>query len=101
MIEEYIELAAVTALAVIAITAFAYIFAYTTTPAVCQAVRLVAENPGSELVVYGRLRYEMAGDRVFICGLVINKLTNYRIIIEKTEGTLRVGSTADGFLYIR
>ena len=98
MIEEYIELAAVTALAVIAITAFAYIFAYTTTPAACQAVRLVAENPGSELVVYGRVKYEAAGGRVFICGITIER---HRIIIEKTEGVLKIGSTADGFLYIR
>ncbi|MEM4439700.1 MAG: hypothetical protein QW680_13825 [Pyrobaculum sp.] len=98
MIEEYLELAAATALAVIAITAFAYIFAYITTPAACQAVRLAAENPGSELVVYGRVKYEAAGDRVFICGLVIEKS---RIIIEKTEGALRIGSTADGVVYIR
>ncbi|RFA95814.1 hypothetical protein [Pyrobaculum aerophilum] len=98
MIEEYVELAAVTALAVIAIAAFAHLFAHTTTPAVCQAVRLVAENPGSELVVYGRLRYETVGSQVLLCGLIIEK---YRIIIEKTEGTLRIGSTAEGVLYIR
>ncbi|MEM1925130.1 MAG: hypothetical protein QXH44_08680 [Pyrobaculum sp.] len=98
MIEEYIELAAVTALAVIAITAFAYIFAYTTTPAACQAVRLAAENPGSELVVYGRVRVITNDTHVSLCGLVIEKS---RIIIEKTEGALRIGSTADGVVYIR
>ena len=89
MIEEYLELAAVTALAVIAITAFAYIFAYITTPAACQAVRLAAENPGSELVAYGRLRVITNDTHVSLCGITIEK---DKILIYRTEGYLFIVS---------
>lgn len=91
MVEEYLELAAVTALAVVAATTFAY----TTTPAVCQAVRPVAENPGNELVVYGGLKVNAT--RVSLCCLVIER---HKIIIEKTEEVLKIGG-ADGVVYIR
>ena len=91
MVEEYLELAAVTAPAVIAATTFAY----ATTPAVCQAVRPVAENPGNELVVYGGLKVNAS--HVSPSGLVIER---HKIIIEKTEEVLKIGS-ADGVIYIR
>lgn len=70
------------------------------TPAVCQAARLALDNPGTELVVYGRFRVEDRGGSLWLsCGLAVPK--DRVAAIEATGGRLRVGSTADGRLYIR
>jgi len=98
MIEEYLDLVAVLAMAVIALVAF-FGLSYTTSPAVCKAAEAVLKNPGSELVVWGRFRYSADSQYVYLsCGLAVPRSS---IRIEKTEGLLRVGSTADGLLYIR
>lgn len=99
MIEEYLDIIAVTAMAVIALTLF-FGVEHVSTPAVCQAVKLVLESPGSELRVYGRFRVEYATDGAYLsCGLL---LPRDRILsIEKTQGHLIIGSTADGKIYIR
>jgi len=98
MIEEYLDLVAVLAMAVIALVTF-FGLSYTTSPAVCKAAEAVLKNPGSELVVWGRFRYSADSQYVYLsCGLAVPRSS---IRIEKTEGLLRVGSTADGLLYIR
>jgi len=98
VIEEYLDLVAVLAMAVIALVAF-FGLSYTTSPAVCKAAEAVLKNPGSELVVWGRFRYSADSQYVYLsCGLAVPRSS---IRIEKTEGLLRVGSTADGLLYIR
>ncbi len=98
MIEEYLDLVAVLAMAVIALAAF-FGLSYTTSPSVCKAAEAVLQNPGSELVVWGRFRYSADSQYVYLsCGL---KIPRTSVRIEKTEGLLRVGSTADGLLYIR
>jgi hypothetical protein len=98
VIEEYLDLVAVLAMAVVALVAF-FGLSYTTSPAVCKAAEAVLKNPGSELVVWGRFRYSADSQYVYLsCGLAVPRSS---IRIEKTEGLLRVGSTADGLLYIR
>ncbi len=99
MIEEYLDLVAVLAMAVIALAAF-FGLSYTTSPSVCKAAAAVLQNPGSELVVWGRFRYSADSQYVYLsCGLAVPR-SSVRTI-EKTEGLLRVGSTADGLLYIK
>jgi len=99
VIEEYLDVAAVALMAAAALLLF-FGVEHASTPAVCQAVKLALENPGSELRVYGRFRAERAGGGVYLtCGLY---LPGDRILaIEKTRGHLIVGSTADGRIYIR
>jgi len=98
MIEEYLDLVAVLAMAIIALAAF-FGLSYTTSPSVCKAAEAVLKNPGSELVVWGRFRYTADSQYVYLsCGLAVPRSS---IRIEKTEGVLRIGSTADGLLYIR
>jgi hypothetical protein len=98
MIEEYLDIAAVTLMAVTVLAAF-FGLSYVSSPSVCKAAEAVLKNPGSELVVWGRFRYSADSQYVYLsCGLRIPRTS---VRIEKTEGVLRVGSTADGLLYIR
>jgi hypothetical protein len=98
MIEEYLDIVAVLAMAVIALAAF-FGLSYVSSPVVCKAAEAVLKNPGSELVVWGRFRYSAGSQHVYLsCGLAVPRSS---VRIEKTEGLLRVGSTADGLLYIR
>jgi hypothetical protein len=98
MIEEYLDLVAVLAVAVIALAAF-FGLSYASSPSVCKAAEAALQNPGSELVVWGRFRYSADSQYVYLsCGLAVPRSS---VRIEKTEGLLRVGSTADGLLYIR
>jgi len=99
MIEEYLDLVAVLAMAIIALAAF-FGLSYTTSPSVCKAAEAVLQNPGSELVVWGRFRYTADSQHVYLsCGLKIPRPSV--LAIEKTEGLLRVGTTAGGLLYIK
>ncbi len=98
MIEEYLDLVAVLAMAIIALAAF-FGLSYVSSPSVCKAAVAVLQNPGSELVVWGRFRYSADSQYVYLsCGLAVPRSS---VRIEKTEGLLRIGSTADGLLYIR
>lgn len=98
MIEEYLDLVAVLAMAIIALAAF-FGLSYTSSPSVCKAAEVALKNPGSELVTWGRFRYTADSQYVYLsCGL---KIPRSSIRIEKTEGLLRIGSTAGGLLYIR
>jgi hypothetical protein len=98
MIEEYLDIVATLAVAITALAAF-FGLSYTTSPAVCKAAEAVLKNPGSELVVWGRFRYSADSQYVYLsCGLAVPRSS---VRIEKTEGLLRIGSTADGLLYIR
>jgi hypothetical protein len=99
MIEEYLDLAAVLAMAVVALVAF-FGLSYTSSPSVCKAAEAVLQNPGSELVAWGRFRYSADSQYVYLsCGLAVPRSSV--LTIEKTEGVLRIGSTADGLLYIK
>jgi hypothetical protein len=99
MIEEYLDLVAVLAMAIIALAAF-FGLSYTTSPSVCKAAEAVLQNPGSEFVVWGRFRYTADQQYVYLsCGQAIPRSSV--LAIEKTEGLLRIGSTAGGLLYIR
>jgi len=98
VIEEYLDLVAVLAMAVVALAAF-FGLSYVSSPSVCKAAEAVLQNPGSELMVWGRFRYSADSQYVYLsCGLAVPRSS---IRIEKTEGVLRIGSTADGLLYIR
>jgi len=98
MIEEYLDLVAVLAVAIIALAAF-FGLSYTSSPSVCKAAEAALKNPGSELVVWGRFRYTADSQYVYLsCGLAVPRSS---ILIEKTEGVLRIGSTANGLLYIK
>lgn len=98
MVDDVIHLAAVNALAIAALAAFIAQHA-PSTPAICQAAKIALENPGSEIHVYGRVNIAYDGEAVLLsCGL---SLPRSRILyINKTEGLLKIGSTADGRLYI-
>jgi hypothetical protein len=98
MIEEYLDLVAVLAMAVVALVTF-FGLSYTSSPSVCKAAEAVLQNPGSELVVWGRFRYSADSQYIYLsCGLAVPRSS---VRIEKTEGLLRIGSTADGLLYIK
>jgi hypothetical protein len=98
VIEEYLDLVAVLAMAVVALVAF-FGLSYASSPSVCKAAEAVLQNPGSELVVWGRFRYSADSQYVYLsCGLAVPRSS---VRIEKTEGLLRIGSTADGLLYIK
>ncbi len=98
MIEEYLDIVAVLAMAVIALATF-FGLSYASSPSVCKAAATVLQNPGSELVVWGRFRYSADSQYVYLsCGLAVPRSS---VRIEKTEGLLRIGSTADGLLYIK
>jgi hypothetical protein len=99
MIEEYLDLVAVLAMAIIALAAF-FGLSYTSSPSVCKAAEVALKNPGSELVTWGRFRYTADSQYVYLsCGLAVPRSSV--LAIEKTEGLLRIGSTADGLLYIK
>ncbi len=99
MIEEYLDITAVLLMAIAALAAF-FGLSYVSSPSVCMAAATVLQNPGSELVVWGKLRYSADSQYVYLsCGLKIPRSSV--LAIEKTEGLLRVGSTADGLLYIK
>ncbi|MFZ8840031.1 MAG: hypothetical protein ACO2PM_14205 [Pyrobaculum sp.] len=98
MIEEYLDLAAVMLMAVTALAAF-FGLSYVSSPSVCKVAATVMQNPGSELIMWGRFRYSADSQYVYLsCGLVVPRSS---VCIEKTEGLLRIGSTTDGLLYIR
>jgi len=98
MIEEYLDITAVLLMAIAALAAFSGL-SHATSPSVCKAAAAVLQNPGSELVVWGRFRYSADSQHVYLsCGLAVPRSS---IRIEKTEGLLRIGSTADGLLYIK
>jgi hypothetical protein len=98
MIEEYLDITAVLLMAIAALAAF-FGLSYATSPSVCKAAAAVLKNPGSELVAWGRFRYTADSQYVYLsCGLRIPRTS---VRIEKTEGLLRIGSTADGLLYIK
>jgi len=99
MIEEYLDITAVLLMVIAALAAF-FGLSHATSPSVCKAAEAVLKNPGSELVVWGRFRYSNDSQHVYLsCGLKIPRTSV--LTIEKTEGLLRVGSTADGLLYIK
>jgi predicted component of type VI protein secretion system len=98
MIEEYLDITAVLLMAIAALAAF-FGLSYATSPSVCKAAAAALQNPGSELVVWGRFRYSADSQYVYLsCGLTVPRSS---VRIEKTEGLLRIGSTADGPLYIK
>ena len=98
MTEEYLDLVMVLAMAIIALTAF-FGLSYVSSPSVCKAAEAALKNPGSELVVWGRFRYTADSQYIYLsCGLAVPRSS---ILIEKTEGVLRIGSTANGLLYIK
>lgn len=100
MTDDLLQLVATTALAVAAFVLFATAFQHASTPAVCQAARVALESPGTELLVYGKFRVWSDGQYVYLsCGLRVEK--SRVLAVERTEGALRVGTTADGRLYIR
>jgi hypothetical protein len=99
VIEEYLDFVAVLAMAVVALAAF-FGLSYMSSPSVCKAAEAVLQNPGSELVVWGRFRYSADSQYVYLsCGLKIPRTSV--LAIEKTEGVLKIGSTAGGLLYIK
>jgi len=98
VIEEYLHLVAVMLMAAAALVAFFGLW-YVSSPSVCKAAEIALANPGSELVVWSRFRYSADSQYVYLsCGLRIPRSSV--LAIERTEGLLRVGSTADGLLYI-
>jgi hypothetical protein len=99
MIEEYLDLVAVMLMAAMALSLI-FGVQYISTPSVCQAVKLVLENPGSELRIYGRFEIRNYTDHLYInCGLWVPK--DQVLTIEKAQGYMIIGSTAEGKLYIR
>jgi hypothetical protein len=99
VIEEYLDITAVLLMAIAALAAF-FGLSYASSPSVCGAAEAVLQNPGSELVVWGRFRYSADSQYVYLsCGLRIPRSSI--LAIEKTERLLRIGSTADGLLYIK
>ena len=99
MIEEYLDITAVLLMAIAALAAF-FGLSYATSPSVCKAAEAVLQNPGSELVVWGRFRYSADSQHIYLsCGLKIPRTSV--LAIEKTEGLLRIGTTAGGLLYIK
>lgn len=100
MTDYYLTLIGFLFLVTAALTVYITSLTHYSTPTPCLAVKLVLQNPGSELVVYGKFRVFEEDSYVYLtCGL---KIERQRVLyIEKTEGVLRVGSTSDGLLYIR
>jgi predicted component of type VI protein secretion system len=99
MIEEYLDLVAVLAMAAVALAAF-FGLRYASSPQVCKAAEIALSNPGSELLVWGRFRYSADSRYIYLsCGLAVPRSSV--LAIERTEGLLTIGSTADGLLYIR
>ncbi|MEZ0320004.1 MAG: hypothetical protein ABWK05_08460 [Pyrobaculum sp.] len=99
MTDELLQVIAQTALAAAALLMVYFAYDNYSTPGVCKAAEVALRNPGSELVVYGKVKAWQEGTYVLLsCGLKINKS---RVSIEKTMGRLVIGSTASGQLYIR
>jgi hypothetical protein len=100
MIEEVVEVVGITALATAAFVLFYTAMNHISTPGVCYAARLALENPGSQLVVYGKFSTWSDERYVYLsCGLAVER--DRVLAIEKNEGALTVGSTLEGKLYIR
>jgi len=100
MIDEYLGLIATLLLAVATLAVLFTEFDNFSTPSVCTAVKIALENPGSEVVTYGKVKVQNIGDRVyFSCGVAVEK--RRVMTVEKTEGVLIVGTTADGLLYVK
>jgi len=100
MIDEYLGLIATLLLAAATLAVLFTAFDNFSTPTVCTAVKMVLENPGSEVLAYGKVRVWDHGDHLyFSCGVAVEK--RRVIAVEKTEGLLTIGTTADGLLYIR
>jgi len=99
MIDDYLDIIAVTAMAAVALAAF-FGLRYASSPQVCRAAEIALQNPGSELLVWGRFSYYADQHYVYLsCGLAVPRSSV--LAIERTEGLLTVGSTADGLLYIK
>jgi hypothetical protein len=99
VIEEYLDVVAVTVMAAAAIAALSGL-AHAPAPAVCKAAEIALQSPGSELVVYGKFSVHYNGRYVYLsCGLAVPR--ERVLAVERTEGLLRVGSTPDGRLYVR
>ena len=99
MIDDYLDIIAVTAMAAVALAAF-FGLTYASSPQVCRAAEIALSNPGSELLVWGRFSYSADSQYVYLsCGLAVPRSSI--LAIERTEGLLIVGSTADGLLYIK
>jgi len=100
MIDEYLGIIATLLLAVATLAVLFAAFDNFSTPSICTTVKIALENPGSEVIAYGKVKVWDLGDRVyFSCGVAVEKR---RIMaVEKTEGVLIIGTTADGLLYIR
>ncbi|MEM1597899.1 MAG: hypothetical protein QXP31_03360 [Pyrobaculum sp.] len=100
MIDELLQLIALVAMAAAVLLAVVETYDNYSTPSVCRAAETALKNPGSELVVYGKVKvWHDGGSVYFSCGLVVDK--SRVLFIEKTTGRLVVGSTADGMLYIK
>jgi hypothetical protein len=98
MIDDYLDVIAVTAMAAVALAAF-FGLTYASSPQVCRAAEIALQNPGSEFLVWGRFSYYADQHYVYLsCGLAVPRSS---VLIERTEGLLIVGSTADGLLYIK
>jgi len=100
MIDEYLGIIATLLLAVATLAVLFTAFDNFSTPTVCTAVKMVLENPGSEILTYGKVRvWDLGGHLYFSCGVAVEKR---RIMtVEKTEGLLTIGTTAEGLLYIK
>ncbi|MGC9129993.1 MAG: hypothetical protein ACP5H5_00235 [Pyrobaculum sp.] len=100
MIEDVVQIAGVSALAAAALLLFYTAMSHVSTPGVCHAARLALENPGSQLVVYGKFATWSDGRYVYLsCGLAVER--DRVLAIEKNAGVATVGSTLEGKLYIR
>jgi len=100
MIDEYLGLIATLLLAVSTLAVLFAAFDNFSTPSVCTAVKMALENPGSEVMVYGKVKVWDLGDRLyFSCGVAVEK--RRVMTVEKTEGALVIGTTADGLLYVK
>ncbi|ABO07753.1 hypothetical protein [Pyrobaculum calidifontis] len=100
MIDVYLGLIATLLLAVATLAVLFTVFDNFSTPSVCTAVKIALENPGSEVIAYGKVKVWDLDDRLyFSCGVAVEKR---RIMtVEKTEGLLTIGTTAEGLLYIK
>lgn len=99
MIDDLLQIIVMTALAVTALLVIVTAFDNYSTPSVCRAAEAALRNPGSEIIVYGKIKTWQDERYVyFSCGLIVNKS---QVVVEKTTGRLKVESTADGHLYIK
>lgn len=98
MVEDILEVIAVNTLALFTLAIFLTLYTYST-PNVCQVAETVLKFPGSEIHVYGRFKVWNDTKHVYLsCGLALPR--DKVLQINRTEGLLRIGSTAEGKLYI-